>query len=127
MRKASYFLSLAAFILLGMAGAGAQSLKHCFTDNQFDGWWRTAGDKTLYIRTNGARYYRLDLTQQCGLSGFPGAHLIFNVHGSDTICSRLDFDLHISQSVGDIPQPCFVKSMSEVPASEIASLKNHKP
>jgi hypothetical protein len=37
MRKASYFLSLAAFILVGMAGAGAQSLKHCFIDNQFDG------------------------------------------------------------------------------------------
>jgi hypothetical protein len=61
------------------------------------------------------------------LSGFPGAHLIFNIHGSDTICSPLDFDLRISQGVGDIPQPCFVKSMSEASASEIASLKTPKP
>ncbi|HEX4104644.1 MAG TPA: hypothetical protein VHX92_00280 [Rhizomicrobium sp.] len=50
MRKASYFLT-AAFMLSGMADAGAQSLKHCFTDNQFDGWWRTAGDATLRATT----------------------------------------------------------------------------
>ena len=109
MRKASYLLSVVSLMVLGMAGANAQSLKHCFSDTQFDGWWRIAGDKTLYIRTNGARYYRFDLAQQCGLHCFPGAHLIFNIHGSDTICSRFDFDLRVSQGVGDIPQPCFVK------------------
>jgi hypothetical protein len=90
MRK--IFFSIAAFLFLGSSGADAQSLKHCFTSNQFDGWWRPAGARTLYIRTNAAHYYRLDLTQQCGLSAFPGAQLIFNLHGSDTICSRLDFD-----------------------------------
>ena len=127
MNKTWYFLLIAAFTLFGVAGAGAQSLWHCFTDNQFDGWWRSDGDKTLYIRTNTARYYRLDLVQQCGLSAFPGAHLIFMVHGSDTICSPLDFDLRVSQGAGDIPHPCFVKKMSEVPRGEIESLKRHKP
>jgi hypothetical protein len=124
--RAAFFL-MTGFLALGSATAGAQTLKHCFTDTQFDGWWRTAGDKTLYIRTNTARYYRLDLLQQCGVSGFPGAHLILRVHGSDTICSPLDFDLRMSQGVGDIPGPCFVKKMSEVPASEVAVLKNQKP
>jgi hypothetical protein len=74
-----------------------------------------------------ARPSWLDLTQPCGASGFPGARLISNVHGSDTICSPLDVDLRIDQTVGDISQPCFVKKMSEVPANKIASIKNHKP
>jgi hypothetical protein len=125
MRKVSYLISVAAFMLAGMHTASAQSLTHCFTINQFDGWWRADGDKTLYIRTGAARYYRLDLVQQCGLADFPDAHLIFQVHGSDTICSRLDFDLRISQGMGDIPRPCFVKQMSEVPPSDVAALRNH--
>lgn len=127
MRKTSLVLLIAMSLLLETMGAEAQSLKHCFNDNQFDGWWRARGDKTLYIRTSGARYYRLDLVQQCGPYAFAGAHLIFAIHGSDTICSPMDFDLRISGGYGDIPRPCFVKSMREVPASEIASLKHLGP
>lgn len=127
MRKIAFMIGLAGFVMLGIASANAQSLKHCFTDSQFDGWWRITDNKTLYIRTNHARYYRLDLTQQCGLSGFPGAHLIFNIHGSDIICSPLDFDLRVSEGLGDIPRPCFVKKMREVSTGEIAALKNLKP
>ncbi len=118
-------LGIICFLLPSSAIFGAPSLKHCFTDSQFDGWWRPAGDKTLYIRTDHARYYRLDFTQECSL--FPGTHLIFNIHGSDTICSPLDFDLKVSEGMGDIPRPCFVKSLSEVPASEVAALKSRKP
>ena len=121
MRK--IFLSITALLLLGNSSAGAQSLKHCFTSNQFDGWWRPAGDKTLYIRTNAAHYYRLDLAQQCGLSAFPGAQLILNLHGTDTICSRLDFDLRVSDGAGDIPRPCFVKTISEITPDEIAAIR----
>jgi hypothetical protein len=124
--RAVFFL-MTGFLALGSAAAGAQPLTHCFSDTQFDGWWRADGDKTLYIRTNTARYYRLDLAQQCGVSGFPGAHLILKIHGSDTICSPLDFDLRVSEGVGDIPRPCFVKKMSEVPAGDVAALKNLKP
>jgi hypothetical protein len=57
----------------------------------------------------------------------PGAHLILRVHGSDTICSPLDFDLRMSGGVGDIPYPCFVKKMSEVAASEAVAVQNRKP
>jgi hypothetical protein len=124
--RAVFFL-ITGFLALGSAAVGAQPLTHCFSDTQFDGWWRADGDKTLYIRTNTARYYRLDLAQQCGVSGFPGAHLILNIHGSDTICSPLDFDLRVSRGVGDVPRPCFVKKMSEVPASDVAASKNLKP
>jgi hypothetical protein len=125
MRKA--FVSIAAFTILGLSGANAQSLKHCFASAQFDGWWRPAGDKTLYVRTNATHYYRLDLAQQCGLSAFPGAHLIFKLHGIDTICSRLDFGLWVSDSASDIPRPCFVKTISEVSPDEIAAIRNLKP
>ena len=121
------FSLVGLFLALGNAASGAQTLAHCFTDTQFDGWWRAAGDRTLYIRTNAARYYQLDLMQQCGASGFPGAHLIFRVHGSDTTCSPLDFDLRVSGGVGDIPYPCFVKKMSEVAAGEAAAMQNRKP
>jgi hypothetical protein len=127
MRRSSRLSWIAGFLLLGMANVDAQTLQHCFTDSQFDGWWRPLGDKTIYIRTNTARYYRLDLTQSCGTEQFPGAHLVFNIHGSNTICSALDFDLRVSQGVGDIAQPCFVKKMSEVSADEAASLKRHTP
>ena len=125
MRKTCCLL-IALFMLAGAPGANAQSLKHCFNSNQFDGWWRADGDKTLYIRAGATRYYRLDLVQQCGLTDFPDMHLIFQVHGSDTICSRLDFDLHVSEGLGDIPRPCFVKQITEVPPGAVASLKHHK-
>jgi len=124
MRKVPFIPLILGFMLLGMAASQAQSMKHCFNDSQFSGWWRAAGDKTLYIRTNNARYYRLDLAQSCGTSGYPAAHLIFLLHGSNTICSPLDFNLRVSQGLGDIARPCFVKSMSEVPSSEVATLKN---
>jgi Family of unknown function (DUF6491) len=124
--RATFFLA-GLFLALGSAVSSAQTLAHCFTDTQFDGWWRAAGDRTLYIRTSAARYYRLDLAQQCSVSGIPGAHLILRVHGSDTICSPLDFDLRVSGGVGDIPYPCFVKKMSEVAASEAVAVQNRKP
>ena len=127
MRKIPLVAGILGLVLSGMAAANAQSLKHCFNDSQFSGWWRAGGDKTLYIRTNNYHYYRLDLAQSCGASAFPAAHLILVLHGSNTICSPLDFELRISQSVGDISHPCFVKGMTEVPAGEIAALKNAKP
>ena len=127
MRRIPLVAIILGLMLPGGAAANAQSLKHCFNNSQFSGWWRAAGDKTLYIGTDNHRYYRLDLAQSCGASAFPSAHLILILHGSNTICSPLDFDLRISQSVGDIPHPCFVKGMSEVPAGEIAALKNSKP
>jgi hypothetical protein len=126
MRRASYLLWIAAFLLSAVSVPHAQSLKHCFTDTQFDGWWRPMSDKTIYIRTNTGRYYRLDLMEACGGKLFAGAHLILNVHGSDTICSPLDFDLRINPGVGDIAQPCLVKTMREASPQEVTALEHPK-
>ena len=124
MRKVPLTVLILGFTLLGIAAGNAQSLKHCFNTNMWGGWWRPAGDKTVYIRTNNTRYYRIDLTRSCGTSTFPGAQLILRTRGGKTICSRLDFNLRINQGTTNFPQPCFVKSISEVPPSEVAALRN---
>jgi hypothetical protein len=127
MRLATHLSRIAGFTLLGVAALHAQPLQHCFSDTQFGGWWASVGDKTIYIRTNNRHYYRLDLGNSCAASAFPGAHLVLKVHGNDTICSPLDFDLLMSQGVGDVARPCLVKTMREASPAEVTALIHHKP
>lgn len=98
----------------------------CFFTSQFANW-RAGGDRTIYIRTNANRFYRLDLTGRCPALTSPGAMLVNKFHSS-SICSPLDWDMRVSQGPGSIAMSCTVSKMTRLSPAEVAALpKDQKP
>lgn len=124
-------ISLALFFtLFGFAAAQANdsgSHNRCFSSSQFEGW-RAKDSKTIYIRANVDHYYRIDLARECATILWPYAQLILKSPAGPTICSATDIQLRVAQGSRDIPQPCFVKAMTELSPIEAAALpKGLKP
>lgn len=94
--------------------------QHCFSPQQLDGW-RAVDTKTLYIRADVNHYYRIDLARECPLLASGDAQLILNLQGS-TICSAANVLLKASEPFIGIPEPCFVKQMTELSPAETASI-----
>jgi hypothetical protein len=103
------------------------SLKECFRDSDIAGW--VAPDpQTLILRVTTNRYYRVDLAHECSPLRMPDARLITHTHGSDMICTPLDFDLRAAEGLDQFSEPCFVKSISRLGPDEVAALpKRAKP
>ncbi len=102
-------------------------MAHCFFSNELDNW-KAPDPKTVYVRVSMNRYFRLDLSGSCHALMEPGAFLITKIHGPDTICGPLDWDLHVAASWRDIPEACIVKQMTELTPAEAAALpKKMKP
>lgn len=93
----------------------------CFFSRQIENW-KAADAKTVYIRITPRRYFRLDLAAPCHAVTRPGAFLITKLRGSTSICTALDWDLHVAQSWRDIPQACIVKKMTELSPAEAAAI-----
>ena len=93
----------------------------CFFARDFESW-KAPDAKTIYIRVRMHDYYRLDLEGSCPALLWPDSHLITKFQGTDTICSRLDWDLKVSQGMHGISQPCIVKSMTALTPAEAASI-----
>jgi hypothetical protein len=127
-------LVLLSLVFLGTANvANSQpngrdsSRLRCFFASQFENW-KAPDAKTIYVRVGTHRYYRLDLAGRCQTLTRPGAFLITKLHASTSICSALDWDLHVTTSWRGIPQVCIVKKMVEVTPDEIALLpKRFRP
>ena len=99
----------------------AASRSHCFSSDQFQGW-RAQNARTIYIRANANRYYRLDLARECPDIVRTQAQLTLDVPGGGLICSAADFTLKASRGFPDVLGPCFVKAMTELSAAEVADL-----
>ena len=117
---------LTVFFLAGMlAGAAPDPApkppQHCFSPQQLDGW-RAADGKTLYIRADVNHFYRIDLARECSVLASPDAQLILNIESGSTICSATDVLLKASEPFIRIPEPCFVKDMTELSPVEAAAL-----
>jgi len=93
----------------------------CFYPTQFENW-KAPDPRTIFIRVNLNRYFRLDLSGECATLTWPDSHLITHVRGSDTICSAVDWDLKVSQGVDGIPEPCIVKTMTELSPAQVAAI-----
>jgi hypothetical protein len=103
------------------SAAGGQG-SACFYSNQFESW-RAPDNRTILIRVGLSQYYRLDLAGPCGGITLPFAHLINRVHGPNTICKALDWDLAVSDSpTGGFEHGCIVKSMTRLTPEEVASI-----
>ena len=90
-------LPLLMVTMLASAAEADARLPHCFQQSQMDGW-RAANGKTVYIRANVNRYYRLDLSRECTTLTEPDSHLIMRTFGVSLICSATDFHLSAAQS-----------------------------
>jgi hypothetical protein len=126
---------LVPFALLALASVTSAALadpppagKSCFFINQFE-QWKAPDNKTIYIRVNTNRFYRLDLSAACQPLTYPGAFLITKTRGPSTVCSAIDWDLSVAQNgQPGFRSPCIVKTMTPLTADEVAAIpKKFKP
>ena len=123
-------LGLALAMPLAVAHADeapAAKTPACFFVNQFENW-KAADAKTINIRVNMHKYYRLDLSASCPALLWPSAYLVTKWHGSSSVCSALDWDIQVAQNPGGIESACIVKSMTPLTPEEAAAIpKQFKP
>jgi hypothetical protein len=101
----------------------------CFTLDEFHGW-RAPDDKTVFIRVNSDRYYRLDLASSCPTLIRADAHLITHSIADNRICSTTDWDLSVARSGpgARASMRCVVKTMTQLSAQDVAAIpKPFKP
>ena len=114
-------LALAPLAHAATETAPAKTGSGCFATNTWEGWKPTADGDALYLRINNHDVYRVDLT--------PGTHarkgadqfLVSRVRGSNWICSALDLDLTISDTLG-FRQPLIATSMRKLSPAEVAAI-----
>ncbi|CAN7202354.1 hypothetical protein LJR219_000552 [Phenylobacterium sp. LjRoot219] len=101
--------------------ATAKKSSNCFASNNWNGWTTADKGDALYLRVGLRDYYKVELT--------PGTHarkgadqfLINEVRGSSWICSHLDLDLAISDSLG-FRQPLIATSLRKLTPAEVAAI-----
>lgn len=130
MLRAGLCVAAATFAMARAALGGEPGAppNRCFASTQYQ-TWRAADAKTVYIRVNGDRFFRLDLARECQTLLWPDARLILRFRGGDMVCSALDIDLKVSTGgPGGIPEPCFTKSLTALTPAEAAALpKKFRP
>jgi hypothetical protein len=105
----------------GAAKSAMTAAAQCFHGSDISGW-RAPDARTIYLRVFAGRYYRVELSRACSPLTWPGARLITHAHGGDLVCAPVDFDIRASEGPGDIPEPCFVKSITALSTDEAAAL-----
>jgi hypothetical protein len=99
----------------------------CFYSDQFEGW-KAPDSRTLYIRVRPTRYYRLDLASPCSALLWPGSFLLTEIHGTNSVCTALDWDLQVVDEPHGIPEACIVRAMTELSPAEAAAIpRKFKP
>ncbi len=115
-----------AAMLVAVSQPASATGRECFFSHDFQSW-KSPDTRTIYIRVNTNRYYRLDLANSCNTLHMPDAHLITTVRGPDMICSPLDWDLKVSEGNG-FAEGCIVKAMTRLTPEEVAAIpKKFKP
>src|SRR5690242_3474121 len=116
MRSFALYALTAAFAFAATAVSAqpaAAPSNSCFFVNQFD-TWKAPDDKTMYIKTTGKRYYRLDMAGTCSALKGINPHLITTFTGSNSICSKLDWNLKVARAPGAPAEACIVSAMTEM-------------
>lgn len=94
----------------------------CFSIRDFRNW-KALDARTLYIRVDMRRYFRLDLAASCPAMLSPNSHLITKWRGSSWVCSATDWDLKVSEDpVRGFSSPCIVRKMTALSDSEVAAI-----
>ena len=99
----------------------------CFQISDWSGWKISPDARSMYIRVNISRIYRLDFGATCSAAKFGNPHLITSTRGSSSVCTALDLDLRVSQGHG-MSVPCIVSNISQLSKEEAAALpREQKP
>ena len=94
----------------------------CFYIRDFENW-KAPDAKTVYIRINSNKYFRLDLAGSCPALLWPDSHLITKWRGTNWVCTALDWDLKVSQgAIHGFAKPCIVKTMTALTAQEASAI-----
>jgi hypothetical protein len=122
-------LAAAVLALAGSAAVAAPqppAARHCFFVHQWTGWSAPDGD-TLYLRVGLRDVYRVDLTPGSHARKYPDQHLVNRVRGPSTICSHLDLQLTLSDSLG-FEQPLIARSIVKLTPDQVAAIpRKHLP
>ena len=112
-------------LLLGMttavAAAAPDSKSPCFFAHQFR-TWKAQDDRTIMIRVDPNRYYRLDMAASCSTMRSPGSFLVTLFRGPNLVCSALDWNITVKDNFRGPAQGCIVKKMTVVSPDEAAAI-----
>lgn len=103
------------------AVAAPDSKSPCFFAHQFR-TWKAQDDRTILIRVDPNRYYRLDMAASCGTMRAPGAILVTLFRGPNLVCSALDWSITVKDNFRGPTQGCIVKKMTELSPDEVAAI-----
>ena len=92
----------------------------CFFITQWQGW-KSPSPKVLYLGVNMHDVYRVDLAAEASMLNDPGAHLVSEVRGSDSICSALDLRLTVAD-FGGMREPLFPVKLTKLTPEEVAAI-----
>ena len=100
----------------------------CFSIRNFQNW-KARDARTLYIRVDPQRYFRLDLAASCPALLSQNSHLITKWRSSSWVCSATDWDLTVSEDpMRGFASPCIVKIMTALTESEAGAIpKKFRP
>jgi Family of unknown function (DUF6491) len=123
MRAICFTLAMTIGLCVGISTATAQpATSQCFSIRDFHSW-KALDARTLYIRVDTRRYFRLDLETSCPLLLSGNSHLITKWRGSSWVCSAIDWDLKVSDDpMRGFASPCIVRKMTALTDSEAAAI-----
>jgi len=128
-RRLAFGTLAIAFAAGALAGSPvvAASSTPCFFVTQWQGWSSPKPD-VIYLGVNMHDVYRVDLSGggSSQLQG-PNMHLVSIDRGSGSICTALDLDLKISDSMG-FSEPLIARSLTKLTPDEAAAIpKKYRP
>jgi hypothetical protein len=107
------------------AGVGAPAsarapgrVENCFRPGDVRNW-RAPDSRTVYLRTNSNRVYRLGLLGPCPDVNWAQG-LGMRTRGSPMICSALDVTIVSPSSIG--PRRCMANTLAQLTPEEVAAL-----
>lgn len=112
-------------LLLGIttvvAAAASDTKSACFFAHQFR-TWKAQDDRTILIRVDPNRYYRLDLAASCATMRSPGSFLVTVFRGPNLVCNALDWNLTVKDNFRGPAEGCIVNKMTELSPDEAAAI-----
>jgi len=125
MRPILFPLAMTIGLCIGILPTTAEPVAkgaQCFSIRDFRNW-KALDARTLYIRVDMRRYFRLDLETSCPLLLSPNSHLITKWRGSSWVCSATDWDPRVSDDpIRGFASPCIVRKMTALTDSEAAAI-----
>jgi hypothetical protein len=98
----------------------------CFRPGSFQSW-KAPDAKTIFIRVNHNRFYRLDLAGSCPMLTWPESHLVTHFDGTNMVCRALDWNIRVALPWSG-SEACIVRRMTGLLPSEAAAIpKQFKP